>query len=67
MILQNIEKNRILHDYASGSGSAGGPLLSSKAHKVIGIHMGCLMEPKHRNIGSLLSQALSEFLNNYLK
>ena len=45
----------------------GGPLLSSKTHKVIGIYMGCLMEPKHINIGSLLSQALSEFLNNYLK
>ena len=66
-MLQNIEKDIILHNCASGRGSTGGPLLSSKTHKVIGIHKGCSMKPKHINIGGLLSQALSEFLNNYLK
>ena len=67
-ILQNIEENvnRILHDCSSDMGSAGGPLLSSKTHKVIGIHIGSMRSRKF-NIGSLLNQDVSEFLNNYLK
>ena len=67
-ILRNIEENgnRIFHDCSSDMGSAGGPLLSSQTHKVIGIHIG-FMRNRNLNIGSLLNQAVSEFLNNYLK
>jgi len=65
-MIHNIEKNTILHDCSSGMGSGGGPLLSSISHKVIGIHIGS-MRPKKLNIGSLLSQTVSVFFNNYLK
>jgi len=65
-MIYNIEKNKILYDCSSGMGSGGGPLLSSISHKVIGIHIG-KFEPKNLNIGSLLSQTVSVFFNNYLK
>ena len=65
-MLKNIEGFTILHDCSSGRGSSGGPLLSSKTHKVIGIHIGS-MKPQNLNIGSFLSQAVNKFLNNSLK
>ena len=59
-MLKKIEGINILHTCSSGMGSSGGPLLSSKTHKVIGIHIG-LMKGENLNFGSSLSQAVSEF------
>ena len=59
-MFQNIEEKRILHDCSSGIGSIGGPLLSSKSHKVIGIHIDSIRS-KNLNIASSISQDVSNF------
>ena len=58
--------NRIIHNCFSDFGSTGGPILSSSHSKVIGIHIGKMM---NRDInlkrGSFLNQVISEFLQNF--
>ena len=65
-MIKKIKDYQILHNCPSGMGSSGGPILSSNTNKVIGIHIGS-MRDKAINFGSLLNQAVSEFLSNYFK
>ena len=65
-MVKEIKGYQILHDCSSGMGSSGGPILSLNTNKVIGIHLGSMID-KSINFGSLLNQAVSEFLSNYFK
>ena len=62
-IIRSIDdENRIIHNCITGSGSAGGPILSSKNGKVIGVHFG--FKKYNLKLGTLLNQSVSQFLNN---
>ena len=61
-LIKNIdnENGEIRYNIWSDSGSGGGPILSTKNFKVIGIHIGA-MRNRNLNIGRLLNKAIIEF------
>ena len=63
-IIKNIDEQKILHNCWTSAGSAGGPILSMKSFKVIGLHLAAVMNKAYK-IGNFLNNAIIEIQNKY--
>ena len=63
-IIKNIDEQKILHNCWTSAGSAGGPILSMKSFKVIGLHLAAVMNKAYK-MGNFLNNAIIEIQNKY--
>ena len=63
-IIKNIDEQKILHNCWTSAGSAGGPILSMKSFKVIGLHLAAMMNKAYK-MGKFLNNAIIEIQNKY--
>ena len=63
-IIKQIEEQEIFHDCWTSNGSTGGPILSMKSFKVIGLHLSALM-PKGYKMGKFLNKAIIDIQNQF--
>lgn len=61
-ILDKIDKNQIYHSCTTYSGASGGPILSLRTNKIIGIHRGADVSEEF-NRGTAIICGIKDFLN----
>ena len=62
-LIKNINEKNIIHSCATDNGSSGGPIISLKNFKIIGIHYGFKTQ-FNSNIGTFMKSIVKE-LNDY--
>ena len=63
-IIKQIEEQKILHNCWTSAGSAGGPILSMKSFKVIGLHLATVMHKAYK-MGKFLNKAIIDIQNQF--